>query len=255
MAIQASPGKQISSIGAVDCAGAAMMGVRFMTFLTKKGGTYSQQIGCCGSMRIMAKRTILLNRWMIANKRPAFFHVAGITGVIHTVLKHFTGASGAMRIMAIRANYLTFPDGVAGRPVNLCTLFFMTGKTDFCLKISIADFIPVCMNLMTGGTGDVAIRMCAAGPMHPLAAQMTVEAGAVSVLYGVARVSGKSPRRHRYFVRTVDVSAAPAMATGTGWCEIVGVGSVHCFANSKHGFPAFVMTTGAGLITAKKQRL
>lgn len=252
MAIQTPSGEKVPSIGAVDCAGAAMMGVRFMTLLAKKGGAYSQQIGCCGSMRVMAKRAILLNRRMIADKRAAFFHMTDITGVIHAVSKHFAGASGTMRIMTIRTNNLTFANGMAGRPVDLCPLFFMTGKTDFCLKISIAHFIPGCVNLMASGTSNIAICMRTAGPMHSLSALMAIETGTIPVFYGIARIPGERTCRHWRLVRIVDVSTASAMTTGTGWRELIGVRSMWRLANRKHRFPAFVVTTGTGLVAAEE---
>ena len=124
-------------------------------------------------MRIVAKRAIFLNRWVVADERAAFFHMAGITSVVNAIPHHAAGSRRAVRIMAIGANYFSFPGRMAGGAVDLCTLFFMTGKTYFRLRDAVAYFVLCGMYLVTGGAGDITIGMGTADPMHLFAALVT----------------------------------------------------------------------------------
>ena len=90
-----------------------------------------------------------------------------------------------MGIMTIGANNFSLPDRVTGGPVDLCTLFFMTGKTYFCLRDSVAYFVLCGMYLVTGGTGDITIGVRTAGPMHLFAALVTDQTGFISIFNGI----------------------------------------------------------------------
>ena len=79
-----------------------------------------------------------------------------------------------MRVMTIGTNDFSFPDRVTGRPIDLRTLFLMTGKTDFRLSNSVAYFVLCGVYLVTGGAGHITIGMRTAGPMHLFAALVTV---------------------------------------------------------------------------------
>ena len=77
-----------------------------------------------------------------------------------------------MRVVAIRTNNLTFPDGVAIRTVNQLAHLLVAVKANLGLRVAVANFVLVGMNSVAGGAGDIAIRVGTARPMHALAALM-----------------------------------------------------------------------------------
>lgn len=108
-----------------------------------------------------------------------------------------------MGVMAIRTDHLPFPDGVAGGAVDLCALFLVAQKTYFRLRDPVADFVMISMDLMTGGTRDIAVRMRTAHPVYSLPALMTGLTDLIPVFDGIGRILSK--RAMRCFFRSVDM--------------------------------------------------
>lgn len=112
----------------------------------------------------MADGTIFGDRFVAMYERSAFFHMAGVAGGIHAVALHQLGTGGAMRIVAIGANYLAFEYRMMGGLVHLRALLFMTGETDFRLTVSVTYLVIGRMYLMTRVAAQAAAFMGAAQP-------------------------------------------------------------------------------------------
>ena len=123
---------------------------------------------------------------MVADERSALLHMTGIAGVVDAVPSHHAGPGRSMRVMTIGTNDFAFPDRVTGGSIDLCALFFMTGKTHFRLSRSNSYFVIFSVYLVTGGTSHIPISMNTAAPMHLLAALMTIQAGLISFFNGIA---------------------------------------------------------------------
>ncbi len=166
MAIQTTPCSDISSIRTFDCSWATLMRIELMTLLTKKWRANFQQIGCCRTVRIVAKRAIFLNWRMASDERVALFHMTDIASVANAIPHRVAGTRRTVGIMAIRASNFFFPDRVTRGAIDLCTLFFMTRKTYFRLSNYVAYFVLCVMYLVTRGTSYIAISMRTNGSMQ-----------------------------------------------------------------------------------------
>ena len=78
---------------------------------------------------------------MVVQEWTTLFHVAFITGLVDAVLHQQLGASRAMRIMTIGADYLAFLDRVVRGPTYLSTLLFVTGVANVCLGAPVAHLV------------------------------------------------------------------------------------------------------------------
>ena len=86
-----------------------------------------QEIFRCGAMGIVAVGAVLVHWLMAVHERPAFFHVAGVTGIDHGCALHQFRTNGAMRIVAIGTGHLAFDNRMMRRLVDLGALLFVTG--------------------------------------------------------------------------------------------------------------------------------
>jgi hypothetical protein len=75
---------------------------------------------------------------------------------------------------------------MTGGSVDLCALLFMTGKTYFRLRDSIAYFVTFSMYLVTGGASYITISVRTAEPMHLFATLVTTQTGLISIFNGIA---------------------------------------------------------------------
>ena len=139
-------------------------------------------------MRVMADRTVLLHRLVVADEGSAFFHVAGIAGVVDAIAHHHAWTGRAMRIMAIGAGDLAFSDRMAGRPVDLVPLLLMASEAHFRLRQLVANSVMGGMHLVTGGAGRILVRMAAARPVDAFAALMAGQAGLALLIGRVRRI-------------------------------------------------------------------
>src|SRR5262250_2972895 len=83
---------------------------RHVTLSTEPGVRDLEQPVIDSSMRLVANRTIFKRRWMRPEKRPAPFGVAGVTVFVDAVLFELRRIRSAVRVMAVRASELSFPN-------------------------------------------------------------------------------------------------------------------------------------------------
>ena len=145
-----------------------------MTVLAQEWHALHQHSRLGTAMRIMAYRTALPDRLMFVKKRPAFLRVALITGFIDRVLYQIT-TGPSMRVVAIRADHLAFPDGMAIKTVHLCALVGMAGKTDFRLRSLYQHRVLGYVYRMTCSTRQISRLVLAAAPVHTNSGLMTAQ--------------------------------------------------------------------------------
>ena len=80
-----------------------------MTFGAKPRHARFQQAVVDAAMRLMAIGTIIRNRRMLMEKRPAPLGVAGITVLVDARLLELRRIGRAMRVVAVRAGDFAFP--------------------------------------------------------------------------------------------------------------------------------------------------
>ena len=79
-----------------------------MTVLAEVRNTLRQQFGMSATMGFMARTTVLFNRRVLPDKRPALVCVTGVTKLITTVSSDHGFFRCAMRIMAVTARDFAF---------------------------------------------------------------------------------------------------------------------------------------------------
>lgn len=102
-----------------------------MALLAEPWLTHTQHAWLVGAVRIVAIGAILTHRLVFPQERSAFFLMALVTGLVDGILGELIGTGRAVRIMAVGAGHLAFPDRVVRSFVDLCAFVLMTGKADF----------------------------------------------------------------------------------------------------------------------------
>ena len=69
-----------------------------------------------GAMRLMAVQAVFPNGRVLPKERPSLLGVAGITVLVDGILDQELGARAPVRIVAIGAGHLSFPQGHVGGP-------------------------------------------------------------------------------------------------------------------------------------------
>ncbi len=86
---------------------AAVIG-RLMTLLTQERRSLLEEVGNIRAMGVMAIRAVLGDRQVVPDERSAFFRMTLIASVVYRIAFHQLGSGRTVRIMAVRADYLTF---------------------------------------------------------------------------------------------------------------------------------------------------
>ena len=86
---------------------AAVIG-RLMTPLTQERRSLLEEVGNIRAMGVMAIRAVLGDRQVVPDERSAFFRMTLIASVVYRIAFHQLGSGRTVRIMAVRADYLTF---------------------------------------------------------------------------------------------------------------------------------------------------
>lgn len=142
--------------------------MRRVACLAEVGRPSLQQAVRRGSMRVMADRAVLIDRFVTMHEWAAFLHVAGVTGFIHAILLHELRTHRTMYIVAIGASHLSLNNWMMRRLVDLATLLLVATKADFRLSAFIAHLILPTMHRVAGSTRHVGSIMRAAHPMRTL---------------------------------------------------------------------------------------
>ena len=81
----------------------------------------------------MTQAAILGHRRMLPGERPAFFRMAGVTGLIKGRFDHQTFCNRAVGIMALRAGHLAKAHRMNGGQKKLLALLSVAFETNFRL--------------------------------------------------------------------------------------------------------------------------
>ena len=146
-----------------------------VTLLTEEWRPLLKQIRYVRSMRVMADRTILRDRKVIPEERPALLHVTGVAGLHHTVLLHQLGARRAMRRMTIGTNHFAFFDRMAGRTVDHGPLFGMAVHAHFGHRRTRQSLVITGVQFVALGTCHVSTRVLAAQPQGQLVTLVAID--------------------------------------------------------------------------------
>ena len=134
--------------------------------VAQEGRPHLEHAFCGGAMRIVAIAAVFIDGLVVVHKGPAFFHMAGVAGVVYAVALHQLGAYRAMRVVAIGAGHFSLGYRVVRGAADLCTLLF------------VAHLVMRSVNFMAAGTGNIAALVCAALPVRALSiAVVAGEAG------------------------------------------------------------------------------
>ena len=93
--------------------------MRRMATLTQERRAHLQQAFSSRTVRVMAVGTIVIDRLVVMHEGAAFFHVAGVTGLIDAIALHEFRSNRTMRIMAIGTGHLAFRNRVMRRAIDL----------------------------------------------------------------------------------------------------------------------------------------
>jgi len=90
-----------------------------VALLAEPGHADFQQLRPGGPVRFMAIHAIFLHRRMFPQERPAPFRMALVAGLVDRALDQQLGIGRSVRIMAIGARDLSFPEGHVRGPLHL----------------------------------------------------------------------------------------------------------------------------------------
>ena len=102
-----------------------------VALLTKEGARGLQKFVVIGSMRMMAGHAIFPHRRVLPNKRPAFFGVALVTGVVDRIRFHQHFGRRAVRVVTIDAGNFSFRQRHVRALVEFGTLLTVAGLAGF----------------------------------------------------------------------------------------------------------------------------
>ena len=142
--------------------------MRGMATVAQKRGARFQHAFGRSAMRVVADRAVLIDGLMVMHEGATLFHVAGVTGLHHTVAIQQAGAGGAVNIMAIRASHLALNDGVMRCFVDLYALFLVASEAGFTLGAFVAHYVLGDVNLVAGRTGYITCLVSTAFPVRAL---------------------------------------------------------------------------------------
>lgn len=132
--------------------------------LAKLRRTVGQELSMVAPMRGVAGFAVFFNRRMLPHERAALFRMAFVAQIVDGAAFDEFIPKAAVMIMAIRAFYFTFFDGVMRLLGNLAANAPMAGKTKFRLRRLQIHLFPR-MNRMAVVTGDTGSLMSAHIPM------------------------------------------------------------------------------------------
>ena len=84
-----------------------------------------------GSMYAVAQTAVFTDRVMLPQERTANLCVTAVAILVHAKLLQAGGSGGSMRIVAICADHIPFPDGVRGGTIDVRPDCVMAFYTDF----------------------------------------------------------------------------------------------------------------------------
>lgn len=144
---------------------AAEPGNPAMTLLAQLRTLAIQQRRMVRAMHVVAQGAVLRDREVLPQEGPALLCVAGVAILVYRQLVQGRRTGAAVRIVAIAANHLAFPDGVPGSPERLGTDILVTPEADFSLGGAFAHLVGL-VNGMAAGTGKILTFVDAGLPVQ-----------------------------------------------------------------------------------------
>lgn len=136
-----------------------------MALLTQQWLAGNQHVVIYRAVWCMAIGAVILDRFVLKQKRTTLFRVATVTGFIHRGLKQHRRAFTAMCVMAIRAGNHAFRYGVSGKAKLVDSFILVTAKAYFLLFSPDTDAVLCAVYVMAAGTGDIRQRMFTGMPL------------------------------------------------------------------------------------------
>lgn len=127
---------------------------------------HNQQRLMGGAVRVVAVETTLTDRRVLPQEGAALFAVTLITLVIDRVCRNEPLGLGAVRIMAVRANHLLFPQGMMGGLHDRRADLLMTPGAKLHLAWLRQQFRIPAMNLVAVDAGEFCFIVLAAMPQR-----------------------------------------------------------------------------------------
>lgn len=118
-----------------------------------------------GAMWIVTVGTVLGDRLMLPEKRPAVFGMTGGAGLIDGVFNQLRRGGGTVRRMARGAGHRAFTQRMMRRLQGIAVLSLMTGGADLALGRRRLHGILGRVQLVAAGAGNIACRMRARCPV------------------------------------------------------------------------------------------
>src|SRR6185503_7630787 len=139
-----------------DAGDVAAVAGRLVALLAEERRARLQQVVVHRAVRVVADRAVLLHRLVGAHERAALLRVAGVAGLVDAIAHQQLLAGGAVRVMAVGARDLAFPDRMAHRTVDLRALLLVAGGAHGRLRHAVAHLVVAGVHLVARGAGDVA---------------------------------------------------------------------------------------------------
>ena len=95
------------------------MSIHDVALLAEPGHADLQQLRACGTMRVMAVGAIFHHRRMLPQEGPAPFRMTLVAGLVDRAFDQQLGIGSSVRIMAIGASDLPFPERHVSRALHL----------------------------------------------------------------------------------------------------------------------------------------
>ena len=167
----------------------------------------------------MTNGAILRYRLVVPQKRATLFDMALETGFIDRIANQELCTGSAVRVMTIAAGDLAFGRWMARRAQKLGALFFVAGNADIVLGSLVEHAILLGVDLMTGRTSNIALRVRSPLPVEALAPLMACQANPIALGYpgvGAFASDAKIPvnafvGRHRQKLPTISQTRLRAL--------------------------------------------
>ena len=232
--------------------GIGWMATFIVTGLAQERRTRLEQRGNVGPVRGVAVDAIVGDRRVLKEEWTAFFRMAGVAGLVDTVLGHQLGCHRTMGIVAIGTRDFARFQRMGGDAQTLGPLDFVALEADFTLGAFAQHQIIARVHGVAGGAGILDRLMLAARPEHPLAPLMTTQAGLHLNVYRGGGLGSVDHIRLGAILGPfgiVDMFVAGAVTPLTTTGALVGLDHVWGFYDRQDGLLLlFVMTVHADRI-------
>ena len=221
----------ISQAGDSPMAASAEAADPTMTLLAQLRSLAVEQRGMIRTMHPVTQGAILGNREVFPQKRPALLCMAGVTVLVLCKLLQGRGAGTAVRVVAVAADYLGFPDGVPGGPESLGTDILVTAETDLGLGCALAHLVRLVDGMATD-TGQVLAFVDTGWPVLKHATLVAPPTHAVLLVGWRRRVSriGDQPALVSTFIKHIDDVGFTRAVAGLATLSCKGGTQVHFLA-------------------------